>query len=213
MIQSGHHSPNQSLSCFTQNSVHWIMEFINLSTDVTLSTPRHRISFVITVSLYTSTKLKKKSNCFIYIVLAKYCWVFKLGEFKSDQTYFAKDIRKSWKPQQISQHFESSSANVPIAGEDFLRVFYKLLYLQLCDSWSVKKICVAKALLEIWEIFLHENNRNYHFYRFSYKFAFIPFLSFLTNQKQKSGFQQVGGLVKRNIFALLQIHAEFNRLL
>ena len=36
-------------------------------------------------------------------------------------------------------------------------------------------------------------------YRFSYKFAFILFLSFLTNQKQESGFQQVGGLVTRNI--------------
>ena len=27
-----------------------------------------------------------------------------------------------------------------------------------------------------------------------------PFFSFLTNQKQESGFQQVGGLVTRNIF-------------
>ena len=37
-------------------------------------------------------------------------------------------------------------------------------------------------------------------YRFSYKFAFILFLSFLTNQKEESGFQQVGGLVTGNIF-------------
>ena len=63
----------------------------------------------------------------------------------------------------------------------------------------MKKHCVAKVLLAIWEIFLHENNRNYNSYRFSYKFAFILFLSFLTNQKQESGFQQVGGLVTRNI--------------
>ena len=27
-----------------------------------------------------------KSNCFIYIALAKYCWVIKLGEFKSEHT-------------------------------------------------------------------------------------------------------------------------------
>ena len=40
---------------------------------------------------------------------------------------------------------------------------------------------------------------NYNTYRFSYKFVFILFLSFLTNQKQESGFQQVGGLVMRNI--------------
>ena len=55
-------------------------------------------------------------------------------------------------------------------------------------------------LLAIWEIFLRENNRNYTSYIFSYKFAFILFLSFLTNQKQESGFLQVGGLAMRNIF-------------
>ena len=48
---------------------------------------------------------------------------------------------------------------------------------------------------------------NYHSYRFRYKFAFILFWSFLTNQKQESGFQQAGGLVARNIsiFCLLQV--------
>ena len=54
-------------------------------------------------------------------------------------------------------------------------------------------------LLAIWEIFLHGNNRTYNSYIFSYKFAFILFFSFLANQKQESGFQQVGGLVMRNI--------------
>ena len=63
----------------------------------------------------------------------------------------------------------------------------------------MKKHCVAEVLLAIQEIFLHENNRNYNSNRLSYKFAFILFLSFLTNQKQESGFQQVGGLVTRNI--------------
>ena len=62
---------------------------------------------------------------------------------------------------------------------------------------------------------LHENNFKYNFYRFSYKFAFILCLSFLTNQKQESGFKQVGGLVKRNnsVYsrALFQSHARFNR--
>ena len=57
-----------------------------------------------------------------------------------------------------------------------------------------KILCV-----EIWEIILHENDHSYSSYRCSYKFAFIHFLSFLTNQKQESGFQQVGGLVTRNI--------------
>ena len=69
-------------------------------------------------------------------------------------------------------------------------------------------------------MFFHENNCYYNSYRFSYKFALILFLSFLTSQKEESGFQQNGGLVMRNtsIFflashALLQSHAEFNRLL
>ena len=58
---------------------------------------------------------------------------------------------------------------------------------------------------------MHENNRNYNSYRFSYKFAFIFFLSFLTNQKQESGFQQVSGLVMRNIsvFWLLRVALYF----
>ena len=60
-------------------------------------------------------------------------------------------------------------------------------------------------------MFLHENNRHYNSYRFSYKFTFILFLSFLTNQKQESGFQQVCGLVKRNtsVFCLKQVALYF----
>ena len=64
-------------------------------------------------------------------------------------------------------------------------------------KWSVKKHCAVKVLQDI----LHENNRNCNSYRFSYKFAFIFFLPSLTNQEQESSFQQVGGLVTRNISA------------
>ena len=80
-----------------------------------------------------------------------------------------------------------------------------------CFKWSAKKHCVAKVLLAIWEIFLHENNRNYNSYRCSYKFAFILFLFFLTSQKQESRFQQVAGLVTRNIsvFCLYQLALYF----
>ena len=49
-------------------------------------------------------------------------------------------------------------------------------------------------------MFLHENNPNYNSYIFSYKFAFIFFFSFLTNQKQESRFQQVGGNI--SVFCL-----------
>ena len=142
---------------------------------------------------------------------------------------------KSENPESLkkySQQFESFSSNVSIIGGDLLRAFYVLFYLRFCGSSDQsKKHCVAKILLAIWGIFLHENNCNYNSYRFNYKFAFIFFLSFLTNQKQKSGFQQVSGLVTINIsvflfivsrnpggrgwvsLALLQNHAEFNKLL
>ena len=63
----------------------------------------------------------------------------------------------------------------------------------------MKKGCVDKVLLAIWDIFSHENNGHYKSYRCNYKFAFILYLSFLTNQKQESVFQQVGGLVITNI--------------
>ena len=75
--------------------------------------------------------------------------------------------------------FKNASTNVSIVGED------------LWIKWSVKKHCVAKVLRAIWDIFLHENNRNYNSYKFSYKFVFTLFFSFLTSQKQESGFQQV----------------------
>ena len=81
-------------------------------------------------------------------------------------------------------------------AEGVLRV---VLFTILWFKWSVKKHCVGKVLLAIWETFLDEYNRNYNSYTFSYKFAFILFFSFLTNQKQESGFQQVGGLLTRNI--------------
>ena len=66
----------------------------------------------------------------------------------------------------------------------------------------MKKYCVGRILLAIWEKYLHENNWDYNFYKFSFKFAFIHFLSFRTSQKQESGFQQVVGLVTISAFCL-----------
>ena len=63
----------------------------------------------------------------------------------------------------------------------------------------MKKHCVAKILQGISERFLYENNRNYNSYKFSYKAAFLPVLSFRRNKKLESNFQQVGGLVTKNI--------------
>ena len=50
-----------------------------------------------------------------------------------------------------------------------------------------KTLCSKAFTSSLRDIF-HENNRNYNSYRFSDKFVFILFLSFLTNQKQESGF-------------------------
>ena len=60
-------------------------------------------------------------------------------------------------------------------------------------------------------MFLHENNRNFDSDRFSYRFAFILLLSFLTNQKQESASQQVGGLVTKNtsVFCLWRVALYF----
>ena len=65
----------------------------------------------------------------------------------------------------------------------------------------MKKNCVARILEGILERFLYENNCDCNSYKFSYKFDFIPVLSFGRNQKQESKFQQVGDLVTRNISA------------
>ena len=63
----------------------------------------------------------------------------------------------------------------------------------------IREKTLGNVLLAIWELFLHENNQIYNSYRFIDKFAFILLLSFLTDQKQDSDFQQVGGLLTRNI--------------
>ena len=44
---------------------------------------------------------------------------------------------KSGNPKNLekeSQNFESFSTNVSIVGEDLLRAFYRLFYLQFCNS-------------------------------------------------------------------------------
>ena len=113
---------------------------------------------------------------------------------------------KSGNPENLKKK-NISAGNVLMVG-----VLQVVLFTILCFKGSVKKHCIAKILQGIWERFLYENNRNYNFYKFSYKFTFIPFLSFHRNQKQESDFQQIGGLVTRNSFAFgCRESAEFNR--
>ena len=95
-----------------------------------------------------------------------------------------------------------------IFSEDLLRAFYKLFCLRFCISSDVWKNIVWQRLYKrIWERCLYENNRNYNPYKFSYKSTFISFLfcqekkQTKRNKKQKSNFQQFGGLVTRNYFS------------
>ena len=57
-----------------------------------------------------------------------------------------------------------------------------------------------KMYYEVSRVKKQLSGKKIYSYRFSYKFASIFFLPFLTNQKQESGFQEVGGLVTRNIY-------------
>ena len=79
----------------------------------------------------------------------------------------------------------------------------------------MKKHCVTKISQRIWERFLYENNCNHNSYKVSYKFAFIPYLSFCRKQKRESSFQQVGHLVVRNflVFCLQQVVLYFKGVL
>ena len=55
----------------------------------------------------------------------------------------------------------------------------------------MKKHCVAKVLLSIWETFLYENNRIYNLYKFSYKFAFVLFSPFLQTENKNLVFSKL----------------------
>ena len=73
--------------------------------------------------------------------------------------------------------------------------------------WFVFQVIIEKTiwtriLQGNWERFLYEKDRNYNYCKFSCKFTFTYFLFFHRNQKQESYFQQGGGLVTRNSFAI-----------
>ena len=63
----------------------------------------------------------------------------------------------------------------------------------------MKKTLCSEVFTSNLRDMLHKNSLNYNSYRFSHNFAFILFLSFLTNQKQELGFQQVADVVTKNI--------------
>ena len=111
---------------------------------------------------------------------------------------------------------------MPIVGEHFLRAFYRLFNLQICDSNDQWKTSVlAKVLVPIRGIFLHENNRHYDSWRFSYKFTFIVFFFLSHKSKTTIRFSASWWSGNKNYFcflfkasrALLRSHAEFKKLL
>ena len=70
------------------NKLFWIAQPY-FSTDIIKQSAQLLFLAFKTFNRYNLSKLKK-SNCFIYIAIAKHCWVIKLGELKSDQKYFAR---------------------------------------------------------------------------------------------------------------------------
>ena len=96
-----------------------------------------------------------------------------------------------------------------MVGKDLLKAFYKFLYLRLCDSTMIsEKTMCGKCFTSKFERHLYMNViviiNNYKYYKLSCKFVFvklrISFLFCIRNKKQKSRFNQVGGMVTRNVF-------------
>ena len=90
-----------------------------------------------------------------------------------------------------------------------------VLFTILWFKWSVKKHFVAKVLVAIWEIFSHENDRNYNSYRFSYKFVFVLSYKPKTtriwiSESWWSDNEKYFCFLFIASHALLQSHAEFN---
>ena len=135
---------------------------------------------------------------------------------------------KSWNPEilKTSKDNHNSWKEIQLVCTLLTRIFWRhstcyFVYGFVFHVISEKTLCAAKVLPGIWERFLHGKNRKNNSYKFTYKFVFISFLSFRRNQNQDWKFQQVGGLVTRNIFcffvlasrALLQRYAKSSRLL
>ena len=88
----------------------------------------------------------------------------KLGTLKSSKINIAFEIL-----------FNQCAYSLRGFAKGILQVILKIS----CFKWKVKEHYVAKILRVIWKIFLDENNYKFNSYRFSYKFAFILFCSFV----------------------------------
>ena len=73
-------------------------------------------------------------------------------------------------------------------------------------KWSANRNFVAKVLLAIWYIFFPESNPNYNSYRFTYKFPFIHFFSFLETKKKNKIFSKL--VVRQREIFLFFVYSE-----
>lgn len=100
-----------------------------------------------------NTKLVPGSfSCFLEFLL-RHCWNVKLGEFKTNQKYFA----KSKEILKCSKNYHNSCKSPKVMwkkiAKNLLGVFEKSFYLRFCFKWSVKKHCIENIVLTVWEIF------------------------------------------------------------
>ena len=92
------------------------------------------------------------------------------------------------------------STNVHIVVEDLPRAFYRLFYLQFCDSSDQRKNTVQQRFYQQFERYFYMKIILTILPAYLVTNLFLSFfLSFLTDQKHESGFQQVESLVTRNI--------------
>ena len=134
-------------------------------------------------SLYTLTKLKQ--NCFIYIALAKYCWVIKLEEFESSQK----------KPCQINQEILKTSKNNPRSSKAFQLMCTELAKVCLGGSTICLIYCAAIQVMSEKTLPSKSFTSNLRDI-FTWKLTFLSFFSPFLQTKSKI---QVLGLVIRNI--------------
>ena len=87
-----------------------------------------------------------------------------------------------------------------IVGEDLLWTFCRLFYLQFCNSMISEKTLQQRFYQEFERYFyIKIIVTRIPSYLVTNLFLSFFFFSLLTNQKQEFGFQQVGGLIMRDI--------------
>ena len=106
---------------------------------------------------------------------------------------------------------EGSLINVHIDIEGLSRVCSEsyFIYAYVFQAISKKKT-VAEISTAVLATFLDKSKCMFSSYKISYKFVLVPSFYFSEDQKQESGFQQAGSLVKKLIYICCLCRALFN---